>query len=283
MLWLLLIYPSLFKCEPSKEGDTQLEEMSVLDDDEGELEEKPDIFVPTKEWKVVMEGQHIPPGLHVRIDLQSGLKEAKLMDEEEEETGIDNEPKVVSGGDEARSYGVSDRRGVINKRTKVFSAKEVADMLKEPEDKDADISNPPRLTWDPPSPFQDMSSSAASETRKESLPLPFQDTSSSAASETGEEERRGEGTNPTPHMLPLTRHRDVEEMLVLAAVLANKSSSEEELCRAMEELEYFVHQMNNANDLNVIGGLVLVVRLLNHTSPDVRGWAAHVIGSASQR
>ena len=263
MLWLLLIYPSLFKCEPSKGGDTQLEEMSVLDDDEGELEEKPDIFVPTKEWKVVMEGQHIPPGLHVRIDLQSGLKEAKLMDEEEEETGIDNEPKVVSGGDEARSYGVSDRRGVINKRTKVFSAKEVADMLKEPEDKDADISNPPRLTWDPPSPFQDMSSSAASET--------------------GEEERRGEGTNPTPHMLPLTRHRDVEEMLVLAAVLANKSSSEEELCRAMEELEYFVHQMNNANDLNVIGGLVLVVRLLNHTSPDVRGWAAHVIGSASQR
>lgn len=274
VLWLLVVYPSLFKCELSKKGDAKLEEVTVTDDEGDGLEEQPDIFVPTKEWKVIMEGQHIPPGLHVRMDLQSGLKEAKLLDSEEgneleegrNESEIDDESEAVSGGDKARPYGVSDRRGVINKRTKVFSTKEVANMLKEPKDESSDVSNLPRLTWSHPSPSQD--SSAA--------PSP---------SEAGEK-RRGQGTKPAPHvhsMLPLTRHRDVEEMLALAAVLANKSSSVEGLCRAMEELEYFVHQINNANDLNVIGGLVLVVRLLNHTHPDVRGWAAHVIGSASQR
>lgn len=38
------------------------------------------VFEPTNEWQVIKPGQSIPPGLHVRIDMQTGLKEAKLMD-----------------------------------------------------------------------------------------------------------------------------------------------------------------------------------------------------------
>lgn len=41
-------------------------------------------FVPTKEWQEVKTGQHIPPGLHVKMDLQNGGKWAKLMDKEED-------------------------------------------------------------------------------------------------------------------------------------------------------------------------------------------------------
>ena len=37
-------------------------------------------FIPTKEWQVVKEGQSIPAGLHVRMNFQTHLKEAKLMD-----------------------------------------------------------------------------------------------------------------------------------------------------------------------------------------------------------
>lgn len=70
---------------------------------------------------------------------------------------------------------------------------------------------------------------------------------------------------------------------MLLSVLANNSSNVTDLCQALEELEYYVHQIHNALDLNEIGGLVLVVRLLNHTYPDVKSWAARVIGSASQR
>ena len=42
-------------------------------------------------------------------------------------------------------------------------------------------------------------------------------------------------------------------------------------------------KIDNARDLNVIGGLVPIVRLLNHTNSEVRGHAAHVVGSAAQR
>ena len=46
---------------------------------------KYDVFVPEKYWKPIKAGQAIPPGLHVRMNLQTGISEAKLMDEEEKE------------------------------------------------------------------------------------------------------------------------------------------------------------------------------------------------------
>uniref|UniRef100_A0A2H8TXF8 Nucleotide exchange factor SIL1 n=1 Tax=Melanaphis sacchari TaxID=742174 RepID=A0A2H8TXF8_9HEMI len=42
---------------------------------------KPKDFVPTNEWQIIDEGQPIPPGLHVQIDLQTGEKKAKLMED----------------------------------------------------------------------------------------------------------------------------------------------------------------------------------------------------------
>ena len=44
------------------------------------------MFEPTEEWQEIKPGQSIPPGLHVRVDLQTGLKEAKLMDSEESDS-----------------------------------------------------------------------------------------------------------------------------------------------------------------------------------------------------
>eukprot|EP00043_Microstomoeca_roanoka_P016095 m.163279 g.163279 ORF g.163279 m.163279 type:complete len:554 (+) comp16389_c0_seq11:198-1859(+) len=41
----------------------------------------PGEFVPTDEWQVVQPGQAIPPGLHVSIDMQTGEKKAKKMEE----------------------------------------------------------------------------------------------------------------------------------------------------------------------------------------------------------
>ncbi|RUS25196.1 hypothetical protein BC938DRAFT_472500 [Jimgerdemannia flammicorona] len=40
----------------------------------------PRIFQPTNEFQVVKEGQEVPPGLHIRMDFTTGLKEAKLID-----------------------------------------------------------------------------------------------------------------------------------------------------------------------------------------------------------
>ncbi len=43
--------------------------------------------MPTDEWQEVRPGQVVPAGLHVRINLQTGKKEAKLLEREEEEEG----------------------------------------------------------------------------------------------------------------------------------------------------------------------------------------------------
>lgn len=48
----------------------------VIEHDEEDLE----VFQPTADWQAIKPGQGIPPGLHVRMNLQSGVKEAKLMD-----------------------------------------------------------------------------------------------------------------------------------------------------------------------------------------------------------
>ncbi|CAN3359848.1 nucleotide exchange factor Sil1p [Diutina catenulata] len=45
----------------------------------------PQIFVPTEEWQEIRPGQDIPPGLHVRLNVDTLKKEAKLLDEDEDE------------------------------------------------------------------------------------------------------------------------------------------------------------------------------------------------------
>lgn len=43
-------------------------------------EEDLEVFQPTSDWQAIRLGQGIPAGLHVRMNLQTGEKEAKLMD-----------------------------------------------------------------------------------------------------------------------------------------------------------------------------------------------------------
>jgi len=55
-------------------------------------------FIPTNEWQVIKEGQGIPPGLHVRIDMQTGKKEAKLIENTDTPSSnseeVDSEKKI---------------------------------------------------------------------------------------------------------------------------------------------------------------------------------------------
>ena len=69
----------------------------------------------------------------------------------------------------------------------------------------------------------------------------------------------------------------------LLGVLGDVGTPLPETLQALEELEYHVHQVDNARDLNSVGGLVTLLSLLNASSDEVRGMAAQVIGSAVQR
>jgi len=225
-------------------------------------EEIEDVFIPTKEWQEIKRGQSIPPGLHVRLDFQTGIREAKLMEEEEggsyKSSHLSVSTQEEGGGSEDKPYGSSDRRGVVNKRTRVFSPEQIHEMM---ENLNTDSGQLQRISSDTSNPTLSQSS---------------EDSGVDAA---------GDNSKPKSMLakdLPITFHRDVEVMMNLSRVLATNSSPQE-LCAALEELEYYVHQIDNARDLNVIGGMVLVVRLLNHSHPEVRSWAAHVLGSATQR
>lgn len=41
----------------------------------------PEMFIPTNEFQMIHPDQVVPPGLHLRIDLKSGLKEGKLLEQ----------------------------------------------------------------------------------------------------------------------------------------------------------------------------------------------------------
>ena len=44
----------------------------------GQRVQAPEELVPTFEWQVILEGQSVPAGLEISIDLQTGLKKAFL-------------------------------------------------------------------------------------------------------------------------------------------------------------------------------------------------------------
>src|SRR4051812_48353299 len=60
----------------------------------------PRAFAPTTDFTEVLEGQEIPPGLHVRMDFNTGKKEAKLFDSSDSISGgiilLDDEGKSLS-------------------------------------------------------------------------------------------------------------------------------------------------------------------------------------------
>lgn len=59
-------------------------------------------FVATNEWKPIKEGQAIPKGLHVRLNLETGQKEAKLMDNDENTRPTDYSEKIREAHNKAK-------------------------------------------------------------------------------------------------------------------------------------------------------------------------------------
>ena len=275
-----------------------------------EEDEELDIFEPTHEWKTVKDGQVIPPGLHVRMNVETGSREAKLMPEETEQptvpsgTAQDNEenkeskdttaaqqdaekpahkqpderepgkragnkdssqqaPSFQFPGDQRRAhyYGHSDRRGIINKRRRAFSQSEVAEMFKRMEEDTVDLSKLPGITQTHIIP----ENVKLDERIKRDLSKP--------------KASHHDVESPVQGSL----HRELAKMMEHSRTLARATATIPELLHALEELEYHVHHIDNAKELNSIGGLVLVVRLLNHSHPEIRSNAAHVVGAATQR
>ena len=66
-------------------------------------------------------------------------------------------------------------------------------------------------------------------------------------------------------------------------LLKNLSLSVEERVAALDNIEYYAHQIDNGRDLEKVGGLEIVVQLLNQSNEQLQQKAAGVIGAAAQR
>ncbi|XP_011004315.1 PREDICTED: hsp70 nucleotide exchange factor FES1 [Populus euphratica] len=75
---------------------------------------------------------------------------------------------------------------------------------------------------------------------------------------------------------------DAELMHMAIDDLNNSSSSSEDRQRALQELLILVEPLDNANDLNKLGGLAIVIQELDHPDQDIRRLSAWVLGKACQ-
>lgn len=76
---------------------------------------------------------------------------------------------------------------------------------------------------------------------------------------------------------------DAQIMKIKVDLLRAENSTELEQANALEDLEYYVHQIDNAVDLEKMHGLEVVINYLNHSIIEMQEKAAKVIGAAVQR
>ncbi|XP_051486748.1 nucleotide exchange factor SIL1 isoform X3 [Apus apus] len=73
---------------------------------------------------------------------------------------------------------------------------------------------------------------------------------------------------------------DYEIMVKLISKFNSSASTLDEKVAALYDLEYYVHQVDNAKDFLSMGGLQLVIEGLNSTEPALKEHAAFVLGAA---
>jgi len=223
-------------------------------------------FIPTKEWQIVEAGQSIPAGLHVRMNFQTHLKEAKLMDgddgerfahlskkstpevkAEESDKVSEKQPKIVLSDEikQADSFESSDKL--------YFTKQHLKEALKDFRDKFHHETDP--------SDGQEISRNEAVKKKFRSI----------------DEIRK----DLEDHM-GMSIKSDAQIMKVKIDLLKAENATEEEKLNSLEDLEYYVHQIDNAVDLEKMHGFKVVIDFLNDSSVKLQEKAAKVVGAAVQ-
>ncbi|XP_060783624.1 nucleotide exchange factor SIL1 [Neoarius graeffei] len=186
-----------------------------------------DVFDPSPKWQTLKPGQAVPAGSHVRLNLQTGQREAKL-------------------GVEEYLPGRKSTQGSLNKKTPLFTSHELKQALKK---------------------FKgvDDTTKKDSEQGKESP---------QALVRSVDELKRDLA------MLDLLVETDVQIMSKLLSKFSSINTTMDQKVAALLDLEYLVHQVDNAHNLASMGGIDLVNDALNNTEFRLQESAAFVLGSA---
>lgn len=218
---------------------------SSSSDKEIKSDKSPGGFVPTNEWQRVEKGQPLPAGLHYRLNINTGETEVKLLEPSgaDDKTGLVAVP-AVEQPDSSDS-------------TSYMSQDELKKILAEitPDDVSENSDNP-------------------------------------QAENVKEKYRSYEELKKEFGSLNISVKTDMEILhdLFLKAKLfldskdsQNSNNEEGEIVSILQDLEYLVHQIDNAREFIRIGGVMhVVIPALNSTSAKVRADSLWLLGSATQ-
>jgi nucleotide exchange factor SIL1 len=179
-------------------------------------------------------GQGIPPGLHVRIDMQTGKKEAKLLDD-----------------------------------APLSSSSALISTEKETEDKEEPVKNQD-TKWDEAEIKEALKKMKNDANKNEESSNNFR-----SYEEIKEEMKKLETSIKTEYEI-------VKDLVVKYTSLQQEDS--EVRLSTLEDLEYYLHQYDNANDFVNMGGLkTVVLPALNSTDNRLRSAAAFLLGITNKK
>ncbi|NXC29539.1 SIL1 factor, partial [Campylorhamphus procurvoides] len=214
---------------------TKIEESNIKDDSGNEPVTEDDadpedleVFYPTHQWQTLRPGQAVPAGSHVRLNLQTGEREAKLPDSE-------------NGKSDTRE-GSSKRLGKVDVDANSFTSQELKEALAKMKESEK------------------AERKAQEEMRKKFRPI--------------------EQLKEEFEKLNMKMETDYEIMVKLISKFNSSTSTLDEKVAALYDLEYYVHQVDNAKDFLSMGGLRLLIEGLNSTEAPLKEHAAFVLGAA---
>ncbi|OQR98635.1 hypothetical protein ACHHYP_08360 [Achlya hypogyna] len=217
----------------------------------------PATFEPTHEWQEILPNQAIPAGLHVRINLATGKKEAKFLSDDDAEDGAsliapdETLPGSTPVPTPAPTAAPSSTPG-DDVEEAVRIGESLFNVL-------AGLPEPPALDG------LDIHT-AHSQLSKEDFAAYVAKLWKARQAELKEASE--------------AIRDEAQHMQKLIDVLVAPHAARASLLEALEALEWEVQDIDKARDFNTLGGLLATVPYLNATDLGVRAQAAWVVGSA---
>ncbi|TDH70715.1 hypothetical protein CCR75_008874 [Bremia lactucae] len=245
-------------------------------------------FVATNEWQDLLPGQGVPRGLHMRLNLETGKREAKLVDRSDTDaeeftrllvTGSDSQETTVTvltdyAGDAATDFENGETLSVTDDRLGNYALKE-----------DAEHDEAPRAEpkWNHEKIYEVL----------QALPEP-PEVDGMNIHEAHEKLSPAEFRRQVVYLWK-KRQAELKEALeslqddakYLGKLLKQFKEAEENgdmngQISVLEVLEWEVQDLDKTHVFNFIGGFSIMADYLNSTSLPVRASAAWVIGSAAK-
>lgn len=188
-------------------------------------------FIPTKEWQKIKPGQAIPRGLHVRLNIQTGEREARLLQEENSD-GQDTSSPVTAEQEKNHlhdHYTLEElKRAVKEMKSEKFESVDMETLRK-----------------------------------KHNF-------------------RSYEELKKDMESINANIKTDAEIVTELVQKFTSLSPTHEDVRPVLEQLEYYLHQIDNALLFCDLGAMSTLLKCLNNSLEEVRSEAALVLGSALQ-